>query len=180
MLTLSKTEKDLITLFTEEQIQARIREIADEINKEFANCSELVVIGVLYGSVLFVSDLIKHIKIPVQLEFIRVSSYGTAQVSSGKVESVDLTLPNLESKNVLIVEDIVDTGLTARFLLDYINLRNKAGKIKFASLLDKKCARLKPVKIDYIGFEIEDKFVVGYGLDYIGFFRNLPYIGYFD
>ena len=92
---------------------------------------------------------------------------------------MDLTLPNLADKNVLIVEDIVDTGLTANFFIDYIKLQHNAKKIRFASLLDKVCARIHPIKIDFTGFEVDNKFVVGYGLDYMGYYRNLPYIGYF-
>jgi hypoxanthine phosphoribosyltransferase len=95
------------------------------------------------------------------------------------VKPVDLTLPSLEGKNVLIVEDIVDTGLTATFLIDYIRVQHKAAQVKFVALLNKTCARTKPVQVDYSGFEIDDKFVVGYGLDYKGFYRNLPYIGHF-
>lgn len=179
MVTLDRTEDQLITLFTKEQLQERIKELAEDINKEFAGCDELVVVGVLCGSILFLSDLIKYIKIPVQLEFIRLSSYGVEQTSSGKVKPVDLTLPSLEGKNVLIVEDIVDTGLTATFLFDYIKIQHRANKIRFVTMLNKLCSRIKPVKTDFVGFEIDDKFVVGYGLDYKGFYRNLPYIGYF-
>lgn len=116
---------------------------------------------------------------PTQFEFVRLSSYGNDQKSSGRVKPLDLTLPGLTGKNVLIVEDIVDTGFTANFMLDYIKLQHKPANIKFATLLDKSCARQKHVDIDFRGFEVDDKFVVGYGLDYLGYFRNLPYIGYF-
>lgn len=136
-------------------------------------------IGVLSGSALFLCDLTRHLKIPVWLEFIRLSSYGHGLTSSGKVEAVDLTLPNLDGKNVLIVEDIVDTGLTANFLIEFIKNSHKAGKIKFATLLNKSCARIHNIDIDFSGFEVDNKFLVGYGLDYMGYFRNLPYIGYF-
>ena len=115
----------------------------------------------------------------VQVEFVRLSSYENEQHSTGRVKPVDLTLPNLAGKNVLIVEDIVDTGLTASFLLDYIKLQHNANKVKFITLLDKCCARVHNVDVDYVGFSIDNKFVVGYGLDYLGYFRNLPYIGYF-
>jgi hypoxanthine phosphoribosyltransferase len=179
MNTIDKKEEHLLELFSQDMIQGRIREISEKINNEFTKDEELIVIGVLRGSVIFVSDLVRHLKMPVQIEFIRLSCYGNDQKSSGKVKTVDLSLPNLEDKNVLIVEDIVDTGLTAKFLIDYIKDQHNARTIKFASLLDKTCARIHPVNIDYIGFEVDDKFVVGYGLDYQGYYRNLPYIGYF-
>lgn len=179
MLELDRKEDQLVELYSKDQIQSRIKEMADQINKEFAGSEDLIVIGVLRGSVLFVVDLIKHINIPMQLEFVRLASYGNEQNSSGKVKPVDLTLPSLAGKNVVIVEDIVDTGLTASFLIDYIKLQHNANKIKFATLLDKTCARVHPVNIDYVGFDVDDKFVVGYGLDYLGYYRNLPYIGYF-
>ncbi|OGH98339.1 MAG: hypoxanthine phosphoribosyltransferase [Candidatus Melainabacteria bacterium GWF2_32_7] len=179
MTILDRTQDQLVTLLTEEQIQQRIKELAEKINNEFADSQELTVVGVLCGSILFLSDLVKHLKMPVQLEFIRLSSYGNEQSSSGKIKPVDLTLPSLEGKDVLLVEDIVDTGLTATFLFDYIKIQHKARKIKFVTLLNKLCSRVKPVQVDFIGFEIDDKFVVGYGLDYKGFYRNLPYVGYF-
>jgi hypoxanthine phosphoribosyltransferase len=178
MQVIDKTEDQLLELFSADLIQARIVEIAKNINNDF-NGEELYVLGVLKGSVMFVTDLIKHFNMPVQLEFIRLSSYGNDQQSSGKVNAVDLTLPSLEGKNVLIVEDIVDTGLTANFLIDYLNLQHNAKQVKFATLLDKTCARRHNVPIDYTCFPVDDKFVVGYGLDYMGYFRNLPYIGYF-
>lgn len=179
MQTLSKKTSDLLPLFSEEQIQSRIKELAGEINSLFAENEELVVIAVLAGSILFASDLIKRLNMPLQFEFVRVSSYGNDIKSCGQVKPVDLTLPSLEGKNVLIVEDIVDTGITANFMLDYIKMHHKPEKLLFTALLDKVCARQKHVNIDFKGFEIDDKFVVGYGLDYIGYFRNLPYIGYF-
>jgi len=176
---LDKSESQLIELFSEEKIQSRIREIAAEIEQTFPKDEELVVIAVLAGSILFASDLIKRLHMPIQFEFVRLSSYGHGQQSSGKVKPVDLTLPSLKGKNVLIVEDIVDTGYTANFMIDYIKLQHKPANIKFATLLDKVCARQKHVDIEFRGFEIDDKFVVGYGLDYRGYLRNLPYIGYF-
>jgi len=177
--TLNKNESDLLELFSEDTIQKRIRELAKEINSTFPADEELVVIAVLSGSILFASDLIKRLNMPIQFEFVRLSSYGNDQKSSGRVKPLDLTLPGLHEKNVLLVEDIVDTGITANFMLDYIKMQHNPKHIRFASLLDKTCARQKHVEIDFRGFEIDDKFVVGYGLDYMGYFRNLPYIGYF-
>jgi len=115
---------------------------------------------------------------PLQMEFIRLSSYGHGTTTSGKVHAVDISLPDLNDKNVLIIEDIVDTGLTAKFLLDFINGNFKTKSTKFCSLLDKKISRVANVEPDYYGFEIDDKFVVGYGLDDEGYCRNLRYIGY--
>ena len=177
--TLDKHESQLLELYSEDTIQERIKELGKEINNTFPKDQELVVIAVLAGSILFASDLIRRFHMPTQFEFVRLSSYGNDQKSSGRVKPLDLTLPGLTGKNVLIVEDIVDTGFTANFMLDYIKLQHKPANIKFATLLDKSCARQKHVDIDFRGFEVDDKFVVGYGLDYLGYFRNLPYIGYF-
>lgn len=166
-------------LYTEEEIQARVKEVAKVINKDYGN-EELYVICVLKGSVMFTTDLVKYLTMPVQMEFIRLSSYGSSTVSSGKVRAVDLSLPDLNGKNVLIIEDIVDTGLTAKFLLDFIDNNFETQSTKFCSLLDKKCCRKIEIDVDYTGFEIDNKFVIGYGLDYDGHFRNLPYIGYVE
>ena len=174
-----KNKADLIELFSEKTIQNKINELADQINNTFSEEEDLVVVAVLVGSILFASDLIKRLNMPVQLEFVRLSSYGNDLKTSGKVKPVDLTLPSLEGKNVLIVEDIVDSGLTAKFIMDYLKLQHKAAQVKFVTLLNKICARKEHVKVDFSGFEIDDKFIVGYGLDFKGYYRNLPYIGYF-
>ena len=171
--------KNLQVLVSEEDIQKRVKELADQINKDYEG-QEIILISVLKGSVLFASDLIRHIKVPVQLECIRVSSYGNELRSSGKVKAIDLTLPNLKGKNVLVVEDIIDTGTTADFLLNYFKLQHNLDNVKFVTLLNKECARKHDIKVDYSGFIIEDYFVVGYGLDYGGYYRNLPYVGYFS
>ena len=126
---------------------------------------------------MFCVDLVKHINNPVQMEFIRISSYGHESKSSNNLQAIDLTLPNLADKNVLIVEDIIDTGLTARFLTDLFKIKHHPKKLLFVSLLNKKCARQIEIEPDLYGFEIDDKFVVGYGLDYAQKYRNLPYIG---
>ncbi len=179
MITIDKKEDQLVKLFSHEDIQERIKQMAQQVNKDFAGTNALYVVGVLKGAAMFASDMIRYLNVPVQLEFIRLSSYGDNECSSGKVKPVDLTLPSLEGKDVLVIEDIVDTGLTATFLVDYVKYQHKAKNVKFASLLDKKCARTHDVSIDYVGFEIDNKFVVGYGMDYRGFYRNLAYIGYF-
>lgn len=170
---------DIKPLFSEEVIQNRVKQVAAEIDS-FYQGEEVYVICVLKGAAIFGADLVKSIKTSVRMEFIRLSSYGSSTQTSGKVNAVDISLPNLNDKHVLIVEDIVDTGLTAKFLLDFINLNFKTKTTKFCSLLDKICYRKTEVEVDFTGFEIDGKFVIGYGLDYDGLFRNLPYIGYIE
>jgi hypoxanthine phosphoribosyltransferase len=169
--------EELKVLFSEEQLQTRIKELADEMNK-FYNGEEVIAICVLKGAVMFAVDLVKHLDMPVKMEFIRLSSYGSSTTTSGKVNAVDIQLPDLNDKNVLIIEDIVDTGLTAKFLIDFMNCNFHTKSIKFCSLLDKKITRKVDIEPDYFGFDVDNKFVVGYGLDYDGYFRNLKYIGY--
>ncbi len=171
--------KNLKILFTEEQIQSRIKELAEEMNK-FYKGEEVYAVCVLKGAVMFATDLIKHLNMPLKMEFIRLSSYNGSTQTSGKVNAVDISLPDLNDKNVLIIEDIVDTGLTAKFLLDFMNCNFHTKSTKFCSLLDKKITRVTDVEPDYYGFEVDDKFLIGYGLDYDGYYRNLTYIGYAD
>ena len=162
-------------LITEEEILMRIEALGKAITKDFEN-EDLVVICVLKGAFIFCSDLIKKINRPLSLEFISLSSYGDATNSSGNVRlEMDITA-NIEGRNVLIVEDIVDSGLTIKTLMDMLSVRNPKS-VKLASLLFKPSKLKHKVKIDYLGFEIEDKFVIGYGLDYAGRYRELPYIG---
>ena len=162
-------------LITEDEISHRIEELGMSITKDFEG-QELVVICVLKGAFIFCSDLIKKINLPIKLEFISLSSYGDNTHSSGSVRmDMDIT-SNIEGKNVLIVEDIVDTGLTIKTLMEILQVR-KPKSVKLASLLFKPSKIKHSVKIDYLGFEIEDKFVIGYGLDYAGRYRELPYIG---
>ena len=166
-------------LFNEETIQTRIKELAQRINEEYRD-SEVYVICVLKGSVMFTVDLVKHLTMPVSLEFIRLSSYGSGFTSSGRVSAVDIALPDLNNKNVLIIEDIIDTGHTAMFLTNFINSNFKVKSYKFISLLDKRCKRQVNINPDLYGFEIDDKFLVGYGLDFDGWHRNLTYVGYVE
>ena len=179
MNDLDKDIKDLKVLISEDDIQQKLKTLALQIEEEFDKNEVIYVICVLKGSVMFCVDLVKHINNPVQMEFIRISSYGNESKSSNNLQAIDLTLPNLADKNVLIVEDIIDTGLTARFLTDLFKIKHHPKKLLFVSLLNKKCARQIDIEPDLYGFEIDDKFVVGYGLDYKGYYRNLPYIGYF-
>ena len=175
-----KRVEDLKVLFSKEEIEKRIEQLAQQINNDFGTKDDLTLICVLKGSSIFCCDLSKHLKMPVQMEFIRVSSYGNAQVSSGHVQALDLTLPNLENKNALIVEDIIDTGCTLKFLTDILCRTHGPKNLKVVTLLNKKIARKADIEPDYYCFEVDDKFVVGYGLDYEGYFRNLPYVGYFE
>ena len=169
--------EDLKVLFSTKQIQTRISELAQELNN-FYNGEEVIAVCVLKGAVVFAADLIRELNMPVKMEFIRLSSYGSSTTTSGKVNAVDIKLPDLNGKNVLIIEDIVDTGLTAKFLVDFININFHVKSLKFCSLLDKKITRKVDIEPDYYCFDVDDKFVVGYGLDYDGLYRNLPYIGY--
>ncbi|HXH74399.1 MAG TPA: hypoxanthine phosphoribosyltransferase [Bacteriovoracaceae bacterium] len=163
------------TLIAEDEIALRIEALGKAITQDFEN-EEIVVICVLKGAFMFCSDLIKKINRPIKLEFISLSSYGDSTNSSGNVRlEMDITA-NIEGKHVLIVEDIVDSGLTIKTLMEILSIR-RPKSVKLASLLFKPSKLKHKVKIDYLGFEIEDKFVIGYGLDYAGRYRELPYIG---
>jgi hypoxanthine phosphoribosyltransferase len=163
------------SLISEEEIALRIKDLGNAITQDFEN-EELVVICVLKGAFVFCSDLMKKINCPLKLEFISLSSYGDSTNSTGNVRlEMDITA-NIEGKNVLIVEDIVDSGLTIKTLMELLAVRNPK-RVKLASLLFKPSKLKHKVDIDYLGFEIEDKFVIGYGLDYAGRYRELPYIG---
>lgn len=172
-------QEDIKMLFTECEIQEKVKDLAKKINFHFGD-EELCVICVLKGSIMFTVDLVKYLEMPAQMEFIRLSSYGSSFASTGKVNAVDISLPDLNGKNVLIIEDIVDTGLTAKFLLDFIDNNFRTKTTKFCSLLDKKCFRKTEIEPDFFGFEVDDKFLVGYGLDFNGYYRNIPYIGYVE
>lgn len=162
-------------LISEEEIAKRIIELGEQISKEYEG-KQIHIICVLKGGVFFTCELAKHITVPVTLDFMSVSSYGDEQVSSGRVKIVkDLDEP-IEGKDVLIVEDIIDSGNTLRHLVDLLNSR-KANSIKICTLLDKPERRVTDVEVEYVGFQIPDKFVIGYGLDYSQVYRNLPYIG---
>ncbi len=172
-------ESDLKMLFEPEKIQNAIAKLAEKLNSEYKD-EEVYLICVLKGSVMFMTDLAKYLKMPLRMEFIRLSSYGSGFNSTGRVNAVDISLPDLNGKNVLIIEDIIDTGHTAKFLVDFINHNFKVQTLKFCSLLDKKIKREVDIDADFYCFEVDDKFLVGYGLDYDGFYRNLPYIGYVE
>ena len=167
--------KELKVLCTEEQLQTRIKEIGEELNKRFGE-EEVYVICVLKGSIMFTVDLVKHLKMPIRMEFIRLASYGHDFTSSGKVKAIDISLPDINNKNVVIIEDIVDTGHTLTYLIKNLSTRQPAS-LKICTLLNKECRREVKLTPDYVGFEIDNYFVLGYGLDYAEKYRNLPEIG---
>jgi hypoxanthine phosphoribosyltransferase len=163
---------------SENQIQERVKELANSINKDFSG-KELHVIGVLNGAFMFTADLVRHLNIPVTIEFMSASSYGDSTESSGELKiNLDIKT-DIKDKHVLIVEDIVDTGLTLTVLKKNLAARG-AASLKLASLLFKPARNIHKVDIDYLAFEIEDKFVIGYGLDFAGRYRELPYIGIYS
>ena len=168
-------KESIRVLIEEEKVNERIQEIADQINRDYRG-RELHMICVLKGGVFFMCELAKRIKLPVSLDFMSVSSYGDDTKSSGVVKIVkDLDQP-LQGKDVLVVEDIIDSGRTLSYLLQMVRDRNPAS-VKLCTLLDKPDRRVVNVDVDYTCFEIPDEFVVGYGLDYAQHYRNLPYIG---
>lgn len=166
-------------LINEKELNKRITELAYEISNDYKN-EEIVLICILKGSVYFAVDLSKKIACnDVILDFMKVSSYGNNLETTGKITfNLDISV-NIENKNVIIIEDIIDSGLTLNYLYDYIKTKNPK-TLKLCVLLNKKGRRKKDIHIDYTGFEIENKFVVGYGLDFENKYRNLPYIGYRD
>lgn len=176
--------KELKVLVDKEDLTSRIKKLADEINvfymQKYGENEELTIVCVLKGAVMFFTELSKYLKMPVCMEFVSLSSYGAGEKSSGKVSALNLSLPPLENKNVLVVEDIMDTGLTLKFLLDFIETKCKARDVKLACLCDKKCARKYNISPDFYAIDVDDKFIVGFGLDYNERYRNLPYIGYFE
>lgn len=162
-------------LLTKEQLEQRIKELGAEIPRDYQG-KELVLAAVLRGSYVFMADLTRAIDLPLTVDFMAVSSYGAGTVSSGQVEiKKDLSDP-IEGKNLLIIEDILDSGNTLYYLMDVLSARHPAS-IRICTLLDKPERRVKPIKADYSGFVIPDAFVVGYGLDYAEKYRNLPYVG---
>lgn len=164
------------TLITAEQIQRRIRDLAGEIQRDHPAGREIHLVCVLKGGFMFLSDLVRAMQNHVTLDFMAVSSYGTGTTSSGEVRVLKDVDSMLEGRHVVIVEDIVDTGLTLKYLQDILHARGPK-TLKTACLLSKPSRRKVDVRVDYVGFTIEDRFVVGYGLDYAEQYRNLPYIG---
>ena len=162
-------------LFTQDQVAARVQELAAQITRDYAGKTPLVV-GVLRGSFIFMADLVRHLDLPLTLDFMAASSYGAGTASSGQVKIVKDLSEHIEGKDVIVVEDILDSGNTLNYLLKILQARHPAS-IRLCTLLDKPSRRVKPVELHYSGFSIPDYFVVGYGLDFAERYRNLPYIG---
>jgi hypoxanthine phosphoribosyltransferase len=170
------TQSDPEILISEEDIQARVLELAERISSDYEACGEVVLIGVLKGSFIFLADLSRRLTIPRVIEFIAVSSYASGSRSSGAVRLVMDVRGNIEGKHVLIVEDIVDTGHTLNYLIGMLDSHGPAS-VKTCALVRKAERAEVDVDVDYLGFDIPDKWVVGYGLDYAEKNRTLPYIG---
>ncbi len=162
-------------LLSESLIRSKIKELGDKIANDYRDKNNILLVGVLKGAVIFMADLIRHIDLPLSLDFMAVSSYGSSTESSGIVRILKDLDETVEGKNILIVEDIIDSGLTLSYLCSILKSRNPAS-LKICALLDKPSRRKSDLKVDYLGFEIPDSFVVGYGLDYNEKYRNLPYI----
>ncbi|MCR5011447.1 MAG: hypoxanthine phosphoribosyltransferase [Lachnospiraceae bacterium] len=166
---------DITVLITEEEINKRIKEMGEEISKAYEG-REIHLISILKGGVFFTCELAKRITVPVSVDFMSVSSYGSSKVSSGVVKIIKDLDETIEGKDVLVVEDIIDTGTTLSYLMEMLAQRRPAS-LALCTLMDKPERRIHEVKVDYTGFEVPDKFIVGYGLDYAQHYRNLPYIG---
>ncbi|WP_391118862.1 hypoxanthine phosphoribosyltransferase [Psychrobacillus sp. L3] len=169
-------EKDILEiLLTEEQIQEKTRELGATLTADYKDKFPLA-IGILKGAMPFMSDLMKRVDIYIEMDYMDVSSYGNATVSSGEVKIIKDLNTSVEGRDILIIEDIIDSGMTLSYLVDLFKYR-KAKSIKLVTLLDKPSGRKVDLKADYVGFEVPDAFVVGYGLDYAEKYRNLPYVG---
>ena len=162
-------------LYTEEELRSRVRELGSQITADYAG-REPLLISVLRGSYIFMADLTRSINLNVTVDFLSVSSYGAGTVSSGQVEIKKDLSASIEGKDLIIVEDILDSGNTLFYLMDVLHAR-KPASVRLCTLMDKPERRAKPIKADYVGFTIPDAFIVGYGLDYNEKYRNLPYVG---
>ena len=161
-------------LVTEEELEAKIKELGEQITKDYEG-RNLMLVGILKGAVIFMSDLARNINMPIEMDFMAVSSYGDSSTSTGVVRLLKDLDSSIEGKDILIVEDIIDTGLTLSYLID--NLKKRGTKsVKVCTLLDKPDRRKIEVPVAYRGFIVPDEFVVGYGIDYAQKYRNLPYI----
>lgn len=178
-MTMETATAGIKEIYSSQQIQARIKELGKEISKDFRHLEKPVVIGVMKGAFCFLADLVRQIDIesPLQIEFVRLSSYGSGTESSGHVQAPYLDLPNIKRRHILVVEDIIDSGRTAKFFLEYLKDQFDPITLKMAVFLDKPSRRVVPFEAHYTGFKIEDLFVVGYGLDYAENYRELPFLG---
>ncbi len=162
-------------MYTEEEVEKRVREIASQISRDFEG-QEIHLICILKGSIFFTAELAKRITLPVTLDFMSVSSYGAGTESTGRIKIIKDLDENIADKNVIVVEDIIDSGRTLSFLMDML-LARKPKTLSLCTLLNKPDRRVVDVKVDYVGYDIPDEFVVGYGMDYDQKYRALPYIG---
>ncbi len=162
-------------MFTEEQIREKVIELGKQIENDYKG-EEVLVVGILKGANMFTCDLIRQIDLDVKIDFMSVSSYGSGTESSGTVRILKDLDTDIKGRNVLIVEDIIDSGRTLSNLVKELQIREPKS-LKLCTLLDKPSRRVVDVDVEYVGFEIEDKFIVGYGIDYAEKYRNLPYIG---
>ena len=162
-------------LVSEEEIEEKLRELGDKINKDYKG-REIILVGILKGAVVFMADLMRVIKVPTFIDFMAVSSYGQSSKSTGEVKIIKDLDYSIEGKDILIVEDIIDTGNTLAYLKDNL-LRRGANSVKICAFLDKAERRETEVHVDYLGMYIPNEFAVGYGLDYAEKYRNLPYVG---
>lgn len=161
-------------LVTTDAIQKRVKELGQEITEDYKG-KDLMLVGILKGAVIFMSELAQEIKLPITMDFMAVSSYGDSSQSSGVVRIIKDLDSHIEGKDILIVEDIIDTGLTLDYLTDNLRKR-KPNSVRICTLLDKPDRRKIEVPVDYVGFEVPDEFIIGYGIDYAEKYRNLPYI----
>ncbi len=161
-------------LIDEDEIQKRVRQLAQKISRDYAG-KEILLLCILKGGLMFLADLAKHIEVPVAMDFIGISSYGSSTQSSGVVRITKDLEESIEGKHVLIIEDIIDSGLTLSYLTNNLSIRNPAS-LKICTLLDKQANREVEIPVDYVGFTVPNEFLVGYGLDYNEFYRNIPYI----
>ena len=175
-MNLNELDRDIVrVLFDSEAIEKRVSEMGKEISEAYKGVVPILV-GVLKGCIMFMSDLIKHIKIPLKMDFIAVSSYHGTQPTSGAVRIVKDLDHVIEGRELLVIEGIVDTGMTVGYILRNLQARQPKS-IRLCTFLDKPARRIVNVPIDFCGYEIPDRFVVGYGLDFLQLYRNLPYVG---
>ena len=172
---MSMNDDILRVLYSEEELEAKCAELGAQISKDYEG-KNLLLVSVLKGAVVFMTDLMRHITVPCSIDFMVVSSYGSGVKTSGVVKIVKDLDADLAGKDLLIVEDILDTGMTLHYLKQLLQARNP-NSIRIATLLDKPERRRAAVRADYVGYQVPDEFVVGYGLDYDEKYRNLPYVG---
>lgn len=166
------TMERLTLLYSREEVAGRVEELAEEISRDYAG-RELVIVGILKGTFVFLADLIRCLKVPVVVDFVGLSSYGLGSESSQQVALTKDLQVSIEGEDVLVVEDILDTGLTVDFVMKFLRERRPAS-LKLCALIDKRERRIVPVAVDYVGFELDKGFVVGYGIDYAERYRHLP------